>query len=140
MAEKQKKFTAWKKNRKFGDVFGGRLRPKLKDGIIRRTHSLSEPSEFDQTPIFLADNTSRDYFFPVTPDEVREELDQFPQDDTQSITHIWFCKHSDEDIQAYVAVGRGAVAVVRYPMRKDLIIDLGNRRLSGRKFSRQLCV
>lgn len=92
-----------------------------------------------QTPIFISDNTSRD-FFPVTPDEVREELDQFPQDDTQSITHIWFRKHSDEDIQAYVAVGRGAVAVVMYPMRKDLIINLGNRRPSGRKFSRQLCV
>ena len=113
--------------------------PKRKDGIIRSAYSLSAPSEFDQTPIFLSDNTSRD-FFPVTPDEVREELDQFPQDDTQSITHIWFCKHSDEDIQAYVAVGRGAVAVVMYPMRKNLIIDLGNRRLSGRKFSRQLCV
>ena len=132
MADKQKKSTAWKKNRKFGDVFGGRLWPKRKDGIIRRTHSLSAPSEFDQTPIFLADNTSRDYFFPVTPDEVREELDQFPQDDTQSITHIWFRKHSDEDIQAYVAVGSGVVAVVLYPMRKDLIIDLGNRRPSGR--------
>ena len=92
-----------------------------------------------KTPIFISDNTSRD-FFPVTPDEVREELDQFPQDDTQSITHIWFRKHSDEDIQAYVAVGRGAVAVVMYPMRKDLIIDFGNRRPSGRKFSRQLCV
>lgn len=52
-----------------------------------------------QTPIFISDNTSRD-FFPVTQDEVREELDQFPQDDTQSITHIWFRKHSDEDIQA----------------------------------------
>ena len=85
-----------------------------------------------QTPIFLSDNTSRD-FFPVTPDEVREELDQFPQDDTQSITHIWFRKHSDENIQAYVAVGSGVVAVVLYPMRKDLIIDLGNRRPSGRK-------
>ncbi len=34
MADKQKKSTAWKKNRKFGDVFGGRLRPKLKDGIV----------------------------------------------------------------------------------------------------------
>ena len=133
MADKQKKSTAWKKNRKFGDVFGGRLWPKHKDGIIRRTHSLSAPSEFDQTPIFLADNASRDYFFPVTPNEVREALVQLPQEDTQSITHIWFRKHSDENIQAYVAVGSGVVAVVLYPMRKDLIIDLGNRRPSGRK-------
>jgi len=30
-------------------------------------------------------------------------------------------------------VGSGVVAVVLYPMRKDLIIDLGNRRPSGRK-------
>lgn len=52
-----------------------------------------------KTPIFISDNTSRD-FFSVTPDEVREELDQFPQDYIQSITHIWFRKHSDEDIKA----------------------------------------
>ena len=47
--------------------------PKRKDGIIRSAYSLSVPSEFDQTPIFLSDNTSRD-FFPVTPDEVREMI------------------------------------------------------------------
>ncbi len=127
-----KKFTAWKKNRKFGDVFGGRLRPKRKDGIIRRTHSLSAPSEFDEIPVCIADNTSRDYFFPVTPDEVRGALERFPQDDIQSITHIWFRKHNNEDIQAYLAVGSGVVAVVLYPMRRDLTIDIGNRRPSGR--------
>ena len=129
-----KKFTSWKKNRKFGDVFGGRLWPKRKDGVIRRTHSLSAPSGFDEIPILIADNTSRDYYFPVTPDEVRSALERFPQDDVKSITHIWFRKHNvdDEGIQAYHAVGSGVMAVVLYPMRKDLIMDLGNIRPSGR--------
>lgn len=35
-----RKETAWKKNRKFGDVKGGRMRPKLADNIFNRQHNL----------------------------------------------------------------------------------------------------
>lgn len=133
MADKTRKSTAWKKNRKFGDVFGGRRRPKIKDGIIRRTHSLAAPSEFDEIPVFMTENTSRDYFFPVTTEEIREALERFPYGDTQYITHIWLRKHRDgEQYQGYLAVGSGVVAIVLYPMRRDLKIDLGNRKPSGR--------
>lgn len=130
---KSKKFTSWKKNRKFGDVFGGRLFPKRKDGVFRRTHSLSAPSELDDVPIFITENSSRDYFFPVTPEEVRNALELFPSEDVGCITHVWFRKHDDEDeIQAYVAIGSGVVAVVIYPLGRDLTIDLGIRKPSGR--------
>ena len=128
----KKKRTAWKKNRKFGDIFGGRMWPKRKDGIIRRAHSLSAPSEFDETPIFIADNTSRDYYFPVTPDDIRAALKEYPYEDVEYITHIWLRKHQEDDVQGYLATGSGVVAIVLYPMRKDLKIDLGNRRPSGK--------
>ncbi len=40
-----RKHTAWKKNRKFGDVMGGRQRPKLADNIFNRQHSLTAPDK-----------------------------------------------------------------------------------------------
>ena len=39
-----RKETAWKKSRKFGDVKGGRKRPKLADNIFKRQHNFSAPS------------------------------------------------------------------------------------------------
>lgn len=35
-----RKETAWKKNRKFGDLHGGRMRLKCADGIFNRKHNL----------------------------------------------------------------------------------------------------
>ena len=61
-----RKDTAWKKSRKFGDVKGGRMRPKLADNIFARAHSIQRPSEGEELPIFITDNPSRDYFFPIS--------------------------------------------------------------------------
>ena len=47
-----RKETAWKKSRKFGDVKGGRMRPKLTDNIINREHNFEVPKEYDETPIY----------------------------------------------------------------------------------------
>ncbi len=35
-----RKETAWKRNRKLGDVKGGRTQPKITDNIFARVHSL----------------------------------------------------------------------------------------------------
>ena len=48
-----KKHTAWKKNRKLGDVYGGRTFPKLADKIFNRQHNLSSPNSTDETPIYI---------------------------------------------------------------------------------------
>jgi hypothetical protein len=40
-----RKETAWKKNRKFGDVKGGRTFPKITNRIFNRQHSLQKPNE-----------------------------------------------------------------------------------------------
>lgn len=66
-----RKQTAWKKSRKFGDIYGGRERPKMTVGvptggnrIFRRAHSILPPSPLDKLPIYIVDNPSRDFFFP----------------------------------------------------------------------------
>jgi hypothetical protein len=69
-----RKHTAWKKNRKFGDVMGGRKKPKLANNIFNRQHNLTAPNEELETPNFIVDNPSRDFYFPVTVDEVKETL------------------------------------------------------------------
>ena len=48
-----RKDTAWKKSRTFGDLKGGRVKPKLADKIFARTHSLQRPSPGDGLPIFI---------------------------------------------------------------------------------------
>lgn len=87
-----RKKTAWKKNRKFGDIHGGRVRLKFKDGIVKRLHNLLPPNENEQTPIFIVENTSRDFYFPVTIDEIKETLNLLPKNHTKYLTHIWLAK------------------------------------------------
>ena len=72
------KETAWRKSRKFGDVFGGRSRPMLSDGIFRRLHSFTTPAVGTPTPLLIEDNPSRDFFFPLDGAEVMDALRRLP--------------------------------------------------------------
>ena len=93
---KAHKQTAWKKNREFGDKMGGRGRLKLDDNIFAREHSFHAPTELDEVPILMIDNTSRDYYFPVSPDEIKTALSNLPNSDI--VTHIWLRKHNKKGI------------------------------------------
>ncbi|MCD1117415.1 hypothetical protein [Chryseobacterium turcicum] len=87
-----RKETAWKKNRKFGDIYGGRAHLKCADGIFKKLHNLLPPNEGEVTPIFIIENTSRDFYFPVTIDEIKETLTKLPTSHTKYLTHIWLDK------------------------------------------------
>ena len=73
-----RKQTAWKKSRTFGDIKGGRRWPKLKDNIVKRRHSLLKPSEFDELPVYMVENPSKDFYFPITIDDIKNVLAQLP--------------------------------------------------------------
>ena len=75
-----KKQTAWKKSRTFGDLKGGRMRVKLKDNILRKLHSLQCPSPLDECPIYMQENPSKDFYFPITVDDIKSVLEQLPTD------------------------------------------------------------
>ena len=87
-----RKQTAWKKSRTFGDVKGGRRWPKLKDNIVKRKHSLLKPSEFDELPIYMVENPSKDFYFPITIDDIKNVLAQLPPEHVEGLTHIWLRK------------------------------------------------
>lgn len=133
-----RKQTAWKKSRTFGDVFGGRRAPKIPDHILRRTHSLKPPGPHDDKPIFIADNPSRDFFFPLTVDEIRRELTHVPKRHWSRVTHIWLrrFKKSEYDTGelplAEFICGSGVRLIVLYPWPADLRMPLGSRKPSQR--------
>lgn len=134
----EKKRTAWKKSRKFGDIHGGRQRPKFANEILKRVHALEAPSSFDQLPIVRVDNPSRDFFFPLSAEEVLEELRRLPEEDVANITHIWlrrFKKSEYENREVPLAsfmCGGGVRAVVLYPWPRDRRLWLGKRKPSSR--------
>lgn len=141
----ERKLTAWRKNRNLGDVAGGRKWPKFEDQIVRREHSLKPPAPGEKLPILIAENPSRDYFFPITIDEARDYLRTFPDEDVDGLTHFWLRRISS---RAYRRAGRplaeyvwgsGVRAIILYPWSKDRSLKFGKRHPSAstqKRFSR----
>jgi len=121
----QRKMTAWKKSRKFGDVYGGRRRPKLADNIFQRFHELDRPGPDDGLPVLIEDNPSRDYFFPITADEAKTAMRALPGRDTEGLTHIWLrrCDGASDDLPLATYIrgsGVGLVTVYPWPRRMKM--------------------
>jgi hypothetical protein len=133
-----RKETAWKKNRKFGDVKGGRRFPKITDRIFNRKHSLKKPSPTDELPIFIKDNPSKDFYFPVTETEILERINQLPTEHRENITHIWLRKIKREDYekceeaQAMFICGSGVNLIVLNAFPTNLRMNFGNKKPTKR--------
>lgn len=115
-----RKQTNWKKNRELGDKMGGRQRLKLKDNIFASEHSFAAPSEFDEVPIYLKDNTSRDWYFPIDVNDIKGVISSYPIDKISFITHIWMRKHlmKKECIGEWIC-GSGVYLITLYPISID---------------------
>lgn len=133
-----RKTTAYRKSRKFGDIYGGRVSPRVPDRIFKRAHSLARPGPMDETPILIQDNPSRNYFFPLSAEETLEALRALPQKHHQGITHLWLRRASQRDLEggrlplAEFMCGSGVRAIVLYPWRKDLRLCMGRLRPEGK--------
>ncbi len=126
-----RKHTAWKKNRKFGDIMGGRMRTKMADNYFKRFHNLLPPSDTDELPICLAENPSKDFYFPATIDEIKQTLSQLPQEYAGKLTHIWLRKMKKADylkgdeLQGCFICGSRVFLIVLYPFPIDLKMRFG---------------
>lgn len=133
-----RKQAAWKKSRTFGDVYGGRTRRKIPGRILRRAHSLDPPEPQAEKPIIIVDNPSRDFFFPLTPSEIKH-VTYLPKRNWQQITHIWqrrFKKteyESGEFPLAEFICGSGVYLIVLYPWPRDLRMPLGTKKPTGQQ-------
>jgi hypothetical protein len=137
-----RKRTAWKNSRTFGDVYGGRTSPKIPDRIFRRMHSIKPPTQHDELPLYIVDNPSRDFFFPLQPSDIAHELKHVPERDWSSITHIWlrrFKKSEYEDRElpfAEFICGSGVRLVVLYPWPLDMRLFISEKKPTDRKLKR----
>ena len=133
-----RKSTAWKKNRRLGDVAGGRRKPKFEDNIRRREHSLKPPAPGQETPVLIEENPSRDFYFPVRGVEVLAYLRTLPEDDVLGLTHVWMRRvktrqYADarRPLAEYIW-GSGLSVIVLYPWPRDRVLRFGRKRPSAR--------
>ena len=134
-----RKQTAWKKNRKLGDVKGGRRWVKREDNIFNRQHSLQRPAPDAELPILIEDNPSKGFIFPVSGQEVIEQLRKFPTEDVENITHVWLRRAKPKEFAsgelpfAEFICGSGVRVIVLYPWTKDLTLCFGNKKPTRKK-------
>lgn len=135
---RSRKETAWHKSRKLGDVFGGRSRPKQRDGIFRRLHSFTAPAQGTSTPVLLEDNPSRDFFFPMSAAETMAALRGLPPEHLAGITHLWLRRLKKTEFAAgnhplaEFICGGGVRLIVLYPWPRDMLLPLGRHKPSAR--------
>ncbi len=128
------KATAWKKNRKFGDIIGGRMRTKLDSGIFKRLHSLSPPASGVVLPIFIQDNPSGAFYHPLAVEEIKAILDTLPEEHTQHLTHVWLSKIKKEPyLSGHIPrgsfIGGSKVCLIKlHAVSKDNRLYFGRKR------------
>ncbi|MEO1653781.1 MAG: hypothetical protein AAFU64_09560, partial [Bacteroidota bacterium] len=133
-----KKETAWKKSKKFGDIKGGRTKYKWLNEIINRFHNLEAPDCNRDTPIYLQDNPSKDFFFPVDVEEIKDFLQIIPDYQLQELSYIWLKRISKKDyektdsFQGCYIWGAGVQIIVLHPFPKDLKMHFGKKKPSSR--------
>ena len=128
-----RKETAWKKNRKFGEIHGGRTRLKCTDGIFKRYHSLLPPSENEEKPVFFIENPSKDFYFPVSVEEIRDVLKKLPQEHTNILTHIWLDKVKKKDYLVGETLQGEFICGSKVYLIKLYAVPIDNKMLFGEK-------
>lgn len=129
--------TPWKKSRKYGDIYGGRQRRKYSDNVFARLHSIQKPSPADMLPIFRVDNPSKEFFHPLTEEEIRTVLQNLPAGDEGELTHIWLRRPRKKDYLrgeypfGQFICGSGVRVIVLYAWPSDLTLRYGLNKPFG---------
>lgn len=105
------------------------MRPKLADNIFNREHNLLPPAPGEESPVYMMENPSRDFFFPITVEDVKAFLSRLPPELTEHLTHIWFRKPpKKKKYQGAFICGSGVQLIVLYPFPKDLLMRFGKQK------------
>ena len=134
-----RKQTAWRRSRTFGDIRGGRTRRRMTDNIFARCHSLERPAPGDELPIVPRDNPLRDFFFPLTADEVVEALHAIPGGAADGLTHVWLRRSGKAARDASMPLAQLGSALdlpaVRCPYRGNAAWSTGRQRPAAALYS-----
>jgi len=117
------------------------MRLRFEDNIFNRAHSLKQPNINDDLPILIQDNPSRDFFFPLSVEEVFEALKALPKNEYEGITHIWLRRLKKTDFinnekpLAEFICGSGVRVIVLYPWERTMLQNFGVKKPSNRKIN-----
>lgn len=131
---RSRKHTAWKKSRTFGDIKGGRMRPRMADNIFQRLHTLKAPGPGTELPVLAVDNPSSAFHYPMGGDETLGVLRSIPGN--EGITHLWLRRRRpghkrQEGMLAEFICGSGVRLITMYAWRDDRRIKIGRRAPRG---------
>ena len=97
----------------------------------RQKHSLLKPSEFDKLPIYMVENPSKDFYFPITIDDIKNVLAQLPLEHVEGLTHIWLRKtNKKENIKEFIRLVVVFASLPYILFRKAINLFLGEKDLS----------
>lgn len=130
-----RKSTAWRKNKNLGQLKGGRKRWKLS----RRCNDelLQAPAIGAELPIYIEDNPSKDFYFPISIAEIKQIWDNLPKEGLRPLTYIWLRKISSNAFNSrrypsgLYTYFNSRTAICLYAWPKDRILRLGNHRPSS---------
>lgn len=128
----RRKETAWKKNRKLGQVKGGRVQVK-RNSVIRLLHELTAPEEDEDLPILLQDRPPSAHYWPLGVDELASALKGLPEEDVEGITHLWLRTPSSKMERHGVprcslTTGRGVRVIMLHPWPVDRTVRFGRKK------------
>lgn len=77
----------------------------------------------------MVENPSKDFYVPITIDDIKNVLAQLPLEHVEGLTHIWLRKtNKKEKCQGVYTVGSGARLITLYPFPKSNQLILGKER------------
>lgn len=123
---RSRKHTAWKKSRQFGDSYSPGAWSRVQHIYIPWTRLPSRVS--GDGPQLIENKPHRDYFFPVTGEEVLDRIGQVPHSHREGLTHVWLRhegpNHGRKFFGSY-CTGPGYRAIVLNPWPRSLKWDIG---------------
>ena len=77
----------------------------------------------------MVENPSKDFYFPITIDDIKNALAQLPLEHVEGLTHIWLRKtNKTEKYQGVYTVDSGVRLITLYPFPKSNQLILGRER------------
>jgi len=120
--------------RKWHNPVVDRMRLSLEDAPEERCFSLQAPEPGQSLPIYIVDQPPEGFYFPLSPEEVLNELKLLPNDHLKNLTHIWLRSFQKDHYQegetpwSEFICGNGVHLIVLYPWPLDRRIWLGKER------------
>lgn len=74
--------------------YRGRL---ASNNIFKFSHLFERPNDDEVLPLFIEENPSKNYYFPIERSDVERVLEKLQKEDFNELTHVWFKREAVND-------------------------------------------